>query len=44
LKRDEVPQMKLGEDGLTAPRLGLVSWIRNRALNRDPDEATYRLN
>lgn len=44
LKRDEVPQMKLGEDGLTAPRLGLVSWIRNRNLNRDPDEATYRLN
>ncbi len=44
LKRDEVPQMKLGEDGLTAPRLGLVSWIRNRTLNRDPDEATYRLN
>lgn len=44
LKRDEVPPMKLGEDGIGAPRLGLVSWIRNRDLNRDPDEATYRLN
>ncbi len=44
LKRDEVPQMKLGGDGLAAPRLGLVSWIRNRDLNRDPDEATYRVN
>jgi type VI secretion system protein ImpH len=44
LKREEVPPMKLGEDGLEAPRLGLVSWIRNRDLNRDPDEATYRLN
>lgn len=43
LERNEVPQMKLGEDGQTAPRLGLVSWVRNRPLNRDPDEATYRL-
>lgn len=43
LERSEVPQMKLGEDGHAAPRLGLVSWIRNRPLNRDPDEATYRL-
>jgi len=44
LKRDEVPPMRLGADGLDAPRLGLVSWVRNQALHRDPDEATYRLN
>jgi type VI secretion system protein ImpH len=44
LERNEVPQMKLGDDGIEAPRLGLVSWVRNRPLNRDPDEATYRLN
>ena len=44
LERNEVPHMKLGEDGVEAPRLGLVSWVRNRPLNRDPDEATYRLN
>jgi len=44
LERDEVPRMKLGEDGTEAPRLGLVSWIRNQPLNRDPDEATYRLS
>ena len=44
LERDEVPRMKLGEEGIEAPRLGLVSWIRNRLLNRDPDEATYRLS
>ena len=44
LHRDEVPRMKLGEDGISASRLGLVSWVRNRSLDRDPDEATYRLS
>ncbi|MGB6744639.1 MAG: type VI secretion system baseplate subunit TssG [Terracidiphilus sp.] len=43
LERAEVPRMKLGEDGIGASRLGLVSWVKNRALDRDPDEATYRL-
>lgn len=43
LERNEVPSMELGVDGVGASRLGLVSWIRNRPLNRDPDEATYRL-
>ncbi|MGA7342388.1 MAG: type VI secretion system baseplate subunit TssG [Terracidiphilus sp.] len=43
LERGEVPRMKLGEDGIGASRLGLVSWVKNRALDRDPDEATYRL-
>lgn len=44
LVREEVPPTKLGEDGAQTPRLGLVSWIRNRPLDRDPDEATYRLS
>lgn len=44
LDRKEVPQMQLGSEGAGAPSLGLVSWIRNRPLDRDPDEATYRLN
>jgi type VI secretion system protein ImpH len=44
LERNEVPSMQLGADGIEAPCLGLVSWVRNRPLNRDPDEATYRLN
>lgn len=44
LDREEVPQMKLGSEGAEAPCLGLVSWIKNRPLDRDPDEATYRLN
>jgi type VI secretion system protein ImpH len=43
LERDEGPRMKLGEDGAAASRLGLVSWVKNRALTRDPDEATYWL-
>jgi type VI secretion system protein ImpH len=43
LERDEVPPMKMGEDGAGASRLGLVSWVKNRPLDRDPDEATYRL-
>ncbi len=43
LERDEVPRMKLGEDGMGASRLGLVSWVKNRPLERDPDEATYWL-
>jgi type VI secretion system protein ImpH len=43
LERQEVPRMQLGDDGAAASRLGLVSWVKNRPLNRDPDEATYRL-
>jgi type VI secretion system protein ImpH len=44
LRRDEAPSMELGDGGLGASRLGLVSWIRNRPLDRDPDEATYWLS
>lgn len=44
LEREEAPGMKLGEEGIRASRLGLVSWLKNRPLERDPDEATYRLS
>jgi type VI secretion system protein ImpH len=44
LERDETPGMKLGETGPMSSRLGLVSWIKNRPLQRDPDEATYQLS
>jgi len=44
LHRDEVPSLALGDEQLAAPSLGLVSWIRNRPLDRDPDEATYLLS
>jgi type VI secretion system protein ImpH len=44
LERDETPAMKLGQDGPSASRLGLVSWLKNRPMHRDPDEAMYRLS
>jgi type VI secretion system protein ImpH len=44
LEREETPGATLGEDSRQAPRLGWVSWIKNRPLGRDPDEATYRLS
>jgi type VI secretion system protein ImpH len=44
LERDETPPMMLGQDGPSAPRLGLVSWVKNRPMRRDPDEAMYRLS
>lgn len=43
LERSEAPPMELGATGAGASRLGLVSWVKNRPLERDPDEATYRL-
>lgn len=44
LEREEAPGMELGEEGIRASRLGLVSWLKNRPLQHDPDEATYRLS
>jgi len=44
LEREETPGMELGILGPQSSRLGLVSWIKNRPLNRDPDEATYKLS
>jgi type VI secretion system protein ImpH len=44
LEREETPGMELGATGFRASRLGLVSWIKNRPLQRDPDEATYKLS
>lgn len=44
LEREEAPGMELGMEGAQASRLGLVSWLKNSPLNRDPDEASYRLS
>jgi len=44
LEREETPPMEIGVAGPAASRLGLVSWIKNRPLDRDPDEATYKLS
>jgi type VI secretion system protein ImpH len=44
LDRTEVPGLHLGETGPTAGRLGLVSWVKNRDFERDPDEAFYEVH
>jgi type VI secretion system protein ImpH len=44
LAREEVPGLHLGETGPSAGRLGLVSWIKNRDFERDPDEAFYEVH
>jgi type VI secretion system protein ImpH len=44
LDRAEVPGLHLGESGPSAGRLGLVSWIKNRDFERDPDEAVYEVH
>ncbi len=44
LARAEVPAFHLGAAGEQAPRLGLVSWVKNRDMARDPDEAWYEVS
>jgi type VI secretion system protein ImpH len=44
LDRAEVPSFHLGETGASSGRLGLVSWIKNREFERDPDEAFYEVH
>ena len=44
LEREETPGTQLGDVGRHAARLGLVSWVKNRPMGRDPDEATYRMD
>lgn len=43
LKRDEAPGVRLGEEGAEAPRLGWVSWIKNKPMGRDPEDALFEL-
>jgi type VI secretion system protein ImpH len=44
LDHAEVPGLRLGETGPSSGRLGLVSWIKNRDFERDPDEAVYEVH
>jgi len=41
LAREDAPSCELGEEGITGPQLGLVSWLKTRPLQRDPADATY---
>jgi type VI secretion system protein ImpH len=43
LKREDVPEICLGAEGGTAPKLGWVTWVKSVPLRRDPDETVYRL-
>ncbi len=43
LKRDQVPACELGAEEMSGPRLGWVSWMRNRPLGRDPDDTTLMM-
>jgi type VI secretion system protein ImpH len=38
LAREDAPRFALGVDGAEPPRLGWISWIFSRPLDRDPDE------
>ena len=44
LEREETPPVVLGDRSALGPRLGFVSWIKNRPLGRDPDEATFLIH
>ena len=43
LKKEEVPWCQLPADHAAAPRLGWNSWIRSGPMQRDADEAVFRL-
>ena len=43
LERDDVPQMSLTSDESQMGRLGFASWLRLKPFERDPDDATYRM-
>ena len=43
LKREDAPGCRLGAEGDTAPKLGWVTWVKSRPMDRDPDETVYRL-
>jgi type VI secretion system protein ImpH len=41
LNREEAPSCQLGDQSDQRPRLGLVSWLKTKPLQRDPGDATY---
>ncbi len=44
LQRDDVPPVLLSEVQSEMPRLGFASWLKTKPMDRDPDEATYRMH
>lgn len=43
LRREDTPRFGLGGDEALPPRLGWVSWMFTKPLDRDPDETVLRL-
>lgn len=43
LEREQVPACTLGTDGVSAPQLGWVSWVKNIPMNRDPGDTLLAL-
>jgi len=43
LDRESVPSCELGSAGGAAPKLGWVTWVKNQAFGRDPDETILLL-
>ena len=43
LDRDEVPACEVGFEGDESPRLGWVTWLKSKPLDRDPGDTILRL-
>ena len=43
LNREEVPQCELGAERRELPRLGWVTWMKSRPLERDPEDCVFNL-
>ena len=43
LEREQVPACTLGAEGVSAPQLGWVSWVKTIPLNRDPGDTVLAL-
>jgi len=43
LEREQVPACTLGAEGVSAPQLGWVSWVKTVPLNRDPGDTVLAL-
>lgn len=43
LKREKVPGCELGGEGKGTPQLGWVTWMKSKALDRDPDETIFNV-
>lgn len=43
LEREQVPACTLGAEGVDAPQLGWVSWVKSAPFNRDPDDTVLAL-